>query len=50
MYEALSYEVLQVLDGFMLSHLADQYALSINSGASLNIGDAWTQVLLVFEA
>jgi DNA repair exonuclease SbcCD ATPase subunit len=34
----------KVLDGFMISHLADQYAQSINSGASLNIGDAWTQV------
>jgi chromosome segregation ATPase len=34
----------KVLDGFMLCHLADQYAQSINTGASLNIGDAWSQV------
>ena len=34
----------KVLDGFMISHLAHQYAESINTGASLNIGDAWTQV------
>ena len=34
----------KTLDGFMISHLADTYAQSINTGASLNIGDAWTQV------
>ena len=34
----------KVLDGFMLSHLAGQYAESINTGAALNIGDAWSQV------
>ena len=34
----------KVLDGFMLSHLAEQYAHSINTGSALNIGDAWSQV------
>ena len=34
----------QILSGFMLSQLATEYAASINTGASLNIGDAWSQV------
>uniref|UniRef100_A0A6U6DJ11 GB1/RHD3-type G domain-containing protein n=1 Tax=Guillardia theta TaxID=55529 RepID=A0A6U6DJ11_GUITH len=34
----------KMLDGFMLSHLAETYATAINTGTSLNIGDAWTQV------
>ena len=32
------------LDGFMLSHLAVNYADAINNGTALNIGDAWQQV------
>ena len=29
----------------MLCTLAEAYASALNSGSSLNIGDAWTQVL-----
>ncbi|KAJ1482445.1 guanylate-binding protein, partial [Baffinella frigidus] len=32
------------LDGFMLGHLAINYAEAINNGTALNIGDAWSQV------
>ena len=32
------------LDGFMLGHLAVNYADAINNGTALNIGDACSQV------
>ena len=32
------------LDGSMLCSLAEAYAAALNSGSSLNIGDAWSQV------
>jgi hypothetical protein len=32
------------LDGAMLCSLAEAYAAALNSGSSLNIGDAWSQV------
>ena len=36
----------KLLDGTMLCTLAEAYAHALNSGASLNIGDAWTQARL----
>lgn len=35
----------KILDGMMLCSLAEAYAQALNSGESLNIGDAWSQVL-----
>jgi hypothetical protein len=38
------------LDGSMLCSLAEAYAAALNSGTSLNIGDAWSQVRFVWRA
>jgi hypothetical protein len=39
----------KLLDGTMLCTLAEAYASALNSGTSLNIGDAWSQARLLIH-